>query len=129
MGCYLKIIIACLATGIIENAYSQPKEKAQQKLNLAKTNLDACSGNIKADGYEQANKELKKAEKSFNKINDLFTQVDNAISDLKKYNPDLYNKLVNLKDLKGNRIIIYVKISSSLVGSDGQSLYSKSTMK
>ena len=67
--------------------------------------------NKKAVGYEMAKQNYKSARKNLRYVRSDHNTINRAISDVKKYNPELYQRMENLKDDNGNPINIVVTIS------------------
>ena len=114
------------------NEYAAAYKAASTRLDNAKSALDAFGGNKKADGYKAAKQELRQAKSDFAGVASNYQQVESAIGDLKKYNPDLFAELDALDDENGNRVDIYVGINSSMSDRgvlydnfDGENFYSK----
>jgi RHS repeat-associated protein len=96
------------------NEYEAAYKKAENRVNDAQKAFDAFGRDKKADGYKDAKKELRQAKKELSGITPNYVQTQSAITDLKKYNLDLFNQLDALDDENGNRVNVYVGINKEM---------------
>ena len=97
----------------IVNVYKDAYEYVSKQYSEAKKNWEAFKGDRKAEGYKEARQKYKDAKRSYDDISYKYHIVDNAISNVKQYNPELYEKMDNMKDADGNSVDIRIVIDYS----------------
>ena len=97
----------------IVNVYKDAYEYVSKQYSEAKKNWEAFKGNRKAEGYKEARQKYKEAQRSYDGISYKYHIVENALSDVKEYNPKLYEKMDNIKDADGNSVDIRIVIDYS----------------
>ena len=95
------------------NQYKPAYDYFNKQLKVAKEKFDSFGGNKKADGYKEAKKEYNKAKRNFSSAEYKYKEVNSAISNVKRYNSELYDKMDNLKDKNGKTVDIIVGIDYS----------------
>jgi len=97
----------------VVNADKKKKEEAERK----KKEAEAKRKNYKGDSRKEIRKldrAVKKANRNFNSANAKFQKTEMAIDDLKKYNPELFDKLNNLEDPGGQCVDVYIETVDDL---------------
>lgn len=95
------------------NAYKKAYDHWHKKFTEVQEKLNSFGGDRKADGYKEAKQEYKYAKRNFNSVKNRYHEVGRAMADVKKYNPELYEKMDNLKDEIGNTVDIYIELDYS----------------
>lgn len=98
----------------VVNAHKKEKEEAEKKANEAKRVMEEFDGDKKSKEYKRLVKAVKKETKEFQKIAKKFEKTERAIQDLKKYNPELFEKLDNLTDPGCNTVDVYIETVDNL---------------
>jgi RHS repeat-associated protein len=113
------------------NGHAQEVAAWKYGVKRAQEKLDAFGGNKKAEGYKEAKRELRNANRQLTIAQNNHDKAQSAINDLKKYNPDLYNRLDNLQDEEGRTVDVHVRMNANLSSAnrEGQTVenYNSST--
>jgi RHS repeat-associated protein len=96
----------------VVNGHKKSRDEAKSSYDKAKDHLSSLDKGDK--DYKSAKKELRKAEKAFNRIDEKFQYVQKAIDNLKTYNGDLFNQLNDLKDPGGTTVDVFVESAYGL---------------
>ncbi|HLP96409.1 MAG TPA: RHS repeat-associated core domain-containing protein [Saprospiraceae bacterium] len=106
------------------NGYQEARDHASDRLNMAKENLNSYSGEDKK-ALKKLKREVKDAQRAFDRIDAKYQSVETAIRDLKEYNSQEYKDLNSLQDAEGNFVNVYIQEEDHLADDNGQTLSGK----
>jgi RHS repeat-associated protein len=108
----------------IINGYQVTRDAAQQRLDKAQKKSSEYEGGEKSE-IKKLQKEERRAQRSYDRINAKYESVENTITDLKKYNTKEYEALDNLTDEAGHAVDVYIEEPDHLTDKLGRTLSGK----
>ena len=76
--------------------------------------VDNYSGDKSSKDFTRLNKKLSNAISAFKSIDEQYTDVQNALTDLSIHNKSLYDRIENLTDPAGTMVTVYAGIQDNL---------------
>ena len=98
----------------IINAYKDAYDYFLQQYNLAKEKYINIDNNKDPIEYSNVKNEYDKASRDLEDISNFYKTTEVAISNVKKYNKQLYDQMNNIKDDKGNAVDIIVTVNYNI---------------
>ena len=98
----------------IINGYKYAYDYFLQQYNLAEEKYRNLDNNRESIEYSNVKNEYDKASQDLKNVSVLYKTTEAAISNVKKYNKQLYHQMNNIKDDKGNAVDIIVSINYSI---------------
>lgn len=90
------------------------KDDAEKKKLEAEQKRNAYKGDSKRE-IRKLDRAVRRTTRDYNSANRLFINTEQAISDLKRYNGELFDKLNNLEDPGGQCVDVYIETVDDLI--------------